>query len=99
MQYNYSELRKEAIKNLLANVEGDLPKDLSKHLRKGIDEFVNVLINHIDEGDDVRIKNLGSFYRTEVRRTKKFVSALTGESYDLDNSYRIGFRPSTSFHK
>ena len=94
MRYYYSDLRKEAVNAVLKNTTGS---GLNTYLSKGIDEFVEALIKHIDNGDEVRIKGLGTFYRTKVNRNKKFVSPLNNKTYDVSKIYRIGFRASKTF--
>ena len=94
MAYKYSDLRKEAVNAALDGMEGKGCVGLRTRLNKGIDEFVEALIRHISNGDEVRIKRLGTFYRTEVKRTTKFVSPLDGVDYGISKSHRIGFRAS-----
>lgn len=97
MSYKYSDLRKEAVNAALEGMEGSACVGLRTRLSKGIDEFVETLIKHIDNGDEVRIKRLGTFYRTEVKRTTKFISPLDGIDYGISKSHRIGFRASKTF--
>ena len=94
MSYKYSDLRKEAVDAALEGMKGSACVGLRTHLSKGIDEFVDTLIKHISNGDEVRISRLGTFYQTEVKRTTKFVSPLDGVDYGISKSHRIGFRAS-----
>ena len=94
--YNYKDLRKEAVNTALKDINSTARVGLRKHLSKGIDAFVETLIDHIANGDEVRIKRLGTFYSTKVNRTKKFVSPLNGVDYGITKSCRIGFRASKS---
>ena len=92
--YNYSHLRKEAVSAALEGMKGSGCIGLRTHLSKGIDKFLEALIKHISNGDEVRINRLGTFYQTEVKRTTKFISPLDGVDYGVSKSHRIGFRAS-----
>ena len=64
-----------------------------------VEEFLNVAVEAMDSGNNVRLKGLGLFYWKKYPRRDGFKSHLTGKTYNLPERVRLKWATPVRFRE